>query len=315
MNTFAPFQCGYTRAGVITMSSAAGTLPIPRFLQTTLAGESLNCTRRSLIAALSLLAGARALGAASALPTSAVGSKRFELFDGLGHRGKPDPRRLGLQPLAWVGNIWLGGKAQETLDEAGVRAALRQLPAGTDAFYLDIEAWPLLGQLGAVRERHVEQLLRVADLARENMPRAQFGFYGLPPVITYWPLVDGKRGEYTDWIACNRLLEPLAERVDFILPSLYTFYRDRGGWLKYAEATLAAARAYRKPVYPFLWYEYHDSNFLLRGQPVDIDAWIEELKFCRARADGIVFWGGDHRGWSDSAPWWQAVRTEFGLAR
>jgi hypothetical protein len=273
-----------------------------------------DCTRRALLGGLVLLAGARVLRAEPALPPPAPAAKRFELFDALLQRGKPNLRRLGLRPMPWVGNIWLSGKAQEALDEAGVRAALKQLPPGTGAFHLDIEAWPLMGQPVDVRARHIEQLLRVADLARELMPRAQFGFYGLPPVITYWPLVDRRPVEYADWAECNRLLEPLAERVDFILPSLYTFYRDRAGWLKYADATLTAAHAYRKPVYPFLWYEYHDSNPLLRDRPVDTDAWVEELKFCRTRADGIVLWGGDHRGWSESAPWWQAVRTEFGLA-
>jgi hypothetical protein len=270
-------------------------------------------SRRGFLGALLLLAASRISGAVPA-PLPPPGAKPFELFDGLLHRGKPGPRRLGLRPMTWVGNLWRSGKAGEELDEEGVRAALRQLPPDTDAFYLDIEAWPVLNQPAAARQRHVEQLLRVADLARATVPRAQFGFYGLPPAITYWPLVDPARVvEYADWVASNRLLEPLAERVDFILPSLYTFYRDREGWLKYADATLKAARTYRKPVYPFLWNEYHDSNFFLGGRQLDVDAWVEELRFCRAHADGIVLWGGSGEGWSNSAPWWQAVRSEFGL--
>jgi hypothetical protein len=239
---------------------------------------------------------------------------QFELFDGLLHRGKPNLRRLGLRPLPWVGNIWRGGGPQDRLEEGGVRTALEQLSPGTDAFYFDIEAWPVLRQPADVRARNIRRLLEVADIARQQMPNAQFGFYGLPPAITYWPLVDERPAEYADWLECNRLLEPLAASVDFIFPSLYTFYRDRSGWIKYAEATLTAARQYGKPVYPFLWYEYHDSNPLLRGQELDSNAWIEELQFCRARAHGIVLWGGSESGWSERARWWQAVRAEFRLA-
>lgn len=36
----------------------------------------------------------------------------------------------------------------------------------------------------------------------------------------------------------------LAEHVDFVAPSLYTFYRDRRGWKRHAKAYIKAARSY-----------------------------------------------------------------------
>lgn len=266
-----------------------------------------NATRRRLTTGIAALV----VGRSVAAPATATSG--FTLFDGLGHRGKPNLQRLGLRPLQWVGNIWSGGHSHEQVDEPAVAQALRQLPRSTESIYLDIEDWPVLRQPAAVREASIAKLVRVADLTRQLRPDLKFGFYGLPPAITYWPLVAEAPGERADWVQTNQLLEPLAQRVDFIFPSLYTFYRDRKGWLTYADATLTAARRYGKPVYPFLWFQYHDSNRLLRDREIDAEAWVEELRFCRQRADGLVLWGGDQQGWSESAAWWQAVRTEFGL--
>jgi hypothetical protein len=266
-----------------------------------------NRTRRLLTTSLAVLAGAGIIEPAYSLA-------EFALFDGLGHRGKPNLQRLGLRPLAWVGNIWRDGISHDTVDEEGVRLALKHLPRGIEAFYLDIEAWPVLHVSPAIRDESIRKLLRVADLVRGHMPSAKFGFYGLPPAITYWPLVDNRPSEYAGWIEANRHMEPLAERVDYIFPSLYTFYVDRPGWLTYANATIKAARHYGKPVYPFLWYQYHDSNSLLRDHEIADDAWNEELRFCHAHADGLVLWGGSG-GWSESAAWWQSVRREFQIQR
>ena len=268
-----------------------------------------NRTRRWLTTSLAVLAGAGTLE--GVYSESAYSLENFTLFDALGHRGKPNLQRLGLQPLAWVGHVWRDGVSHDTVDEEGVRLALKQLPRGIQRFYFDIEEWPVGNVSPAVRDETRRKLLQVADLARKYMPSAKFGFYGLPPLITYWPLVENRPSELAEWIESNRHLEPLAERVDFILPSLYTLYADRAGWLSFATATIQAARRYGKPVYPFLWYEYHDSNPLLRDHELDNDAWNEELRFCHAHADGIVLWGRVDRGWSESAAWWQSVRREF----
>jgi hypothetical protein len=262
--------------------------------------------RRRLTAGLAVLAGGGALESVLAL-------SNFALFDGLLHRGKPNLQRTGLRPLAWVGNIWRDRVSQDTLDEEGVRLALKQLPREIEAFYFDIEEWPVLGVSPAVREETIQKLLRVADLARHQLPGAKFGFYGLAPAIASWPLIENRAAEHADWIETNRALEPLAARADFIFPSLYTMDNDRAAWLSVAAATMQAARRYGKPVFPFLWYEYHDSNLQLRDREVDNTAWNEELRFCHAHADGLVLWGGYGRGWSESAAWWQSVRAEFQL--
>src|SRR5262249_4133499 len=99
-------------------------------------------------------------------------------------------------------------------------------------------------------------------------------------------------------------------------PSLYTYYPDQAGWVAYAKANLSEARrlAPGKPVYCFLWPQYHDSS-TLAYQFLPVDYWKLQLQTCRQYADGIVILGcvgkdGKMNGWltwDDNAPWWQAT--------
>jgi hypothetical protein len=265
-----------------------------------------NLRRRRLTNGLIALAG---IGPAS----NVIGQSRFKLFDALLHHGKPDLRRQGFQSLPMVNAIWRPEASHEIVDEPGLRVALAQMPPGTATYFLDIENWPVLKVSPQVRQDSIAKLLNVAQIARRFAPASQFGFYALPPAVTYWPLVEDRPAELADWQKTNRQLEPLADLADCIFPSIYTFYENRRDWLIYATATIRAARRYGKPVYPFLWFEYHDSNILLRGRELDGDAWKEELQFCREHADGIVLWGGYQQPWDDRAQWWQTVRSELHL--
>jgi hypothetical protein len=278
-----------------------------------------NQTRRRLTATL-LGVGATYIKA-QYFPALAAGDD-FPLFDALLHRGKPDLSRQGLVPMYAVAGVWRPGSAKEYVDEQGVVAALDRLPREVRVLYLDIENWPLLGVAEGIRERSIQNYLMTAKIIRQTKPNIKFGFYGIAPTCVYWPIVRHDQTDLTDWRAVNQALRPVADLVDFVLPSLYTMYDDSAGWREFASVTLIEARRYGKPVYPFLWFEYFDGNAILRGHEVNIADWTAELTLCRERADGIVFWGGSGRGWSESAAWWQAVlrirgevsRTPSGLA-
>jgi hypothetical protein len=84
---------------------------------------------------------------------------------------------------------------------------------------------------------------------------------------------------------------------------LYTFYEDRDGWVKYAVAQISEARRYggNKPVYVFLWPQYHEPP----NAYLPTDFWRLELETAKQYADGVVIWGGSlHETWDNSAPWW-----------
>ncbi len=111
-------------------------------------------------------------------------------------------------------------------------------------------------------------------------------------------------------------LRPLARKVDILFPSLYTYYDDVEGWRTYARITLEEARRFGKPVYAFLWPEFHDSNEKLKGHYLPVDFWRMEMELCYELADGIVIWGGWQQTWDDHAPWWietKAFLAEHGM--
>jgi len=210
--------------------------------------------------------------------------------------------------MASVAAIWRPGAPKDELDPVGLKTALRKLPRGTNTLYIDVEAWQLLTDDRAVRERSADHYLSTAQIVRETLPDARFGFYGVAPSCVYWPIVAEQPAGLAQWHAANQLLLPLGEYVDFVLPSLYTFYDDPHGWARFAAASIAEARIYGKPVYPFLWNQYFDGNLLLKGRQVKVDDWEAELELCVERAEGVVLWGGSEQNWDPTAAWWQSVK-------
>jgi sugar phosphate isomerase/epimerase len=237
-------------------------------------------------------------------PAPAEPAAPFIVFDALLHAGKPDNRARGLVPISWVGDIWRPGVSMDTVDEAQVRAVFAHKADKSGFYYLDIENWPLLSVSPAIREKSIAKLARVIDLAHNALPLAHIGFYGILPGITYWPLLRHDPA-YREWQEVNRELVPLSSSVDAVFPSLYTFYDDPDGWKKYARQTLIEARIYKKPVYVFLWPQFHDSNPELRGKEVPRAFWRAELDLCAELADGVVLWGGWQDTWNENAAWWQ----------
>lgn len=248
------------------------------------------------------------LAAASAglTPHADGAAGSFPIFDALLFHGKPNLARLGMNPMELVADLWRPGVSRDTVDRDGIIAALQRLPANANTIFIDIEHWLLEGPK-AVVARSVENYLRTAEIIRTYSPSIKFGFYGIAPTFTYWPILREDTAQLTAWHAVNRALQPLSNSVDYVLPCLYTFDNDADRWRRFAQETLHEARQYEKPVFPFVWNEYFDANPQLRGQQVRGEDWREELQICRAQADGVVLWGGHERNWSESAEWWQSV--------
>jgi hypothetical protein len=274
--------------------------------------------RRNLLIALASQAAAALLPAsdfseAAAIAPGLAGAKEFPVFDALLHMGKPESLTLGMRPIYPVARLWGAMDAQTGFSEQGVVAAVREIPASVRRIFFDIETWPLLDVAPIVRSQSIAHLERVLALTRELRPDLNVGFYAFPPVSTYWPLMLKDKIGYPAWQETNEQLAGLASRVDALYPSLYTFYDDRKGWLEVASGLVSAARHYGKPVYPFLWFEYHDSNPTLHNHEIAAAAWKEELDFCRSEADGVVLWGGYRERWNPQAAWWQSARQRLHL--
>ncbi|MEQ9454464.1 MAG: hypothetical protein RLN76_07715 [Phycisphaeraceae bacterium] len=250
-----------------------------------------------------------------------VSGPAFPVYDATLYQNKPDLESLfGMPRLRTHGRLWSKGEDQDEPIRARVIASMANIPRG-EIMFLDIEHWPMRGEPEVVAET-VRKFNLVTQWVREARPDLTIGYYSFPPVRDYWRSIKPVDSpQYLRWQADNRAVAPIADRVDIIYPSLYTFYEDREGWVTYAEANLREARQYGKPVYAFLWPQYHVSNQKVKLQLIEPAFWRIQLETCLEHADGIVIWGGwmDSEGqrlsWDPTAPWWRetlAVMAEHG---
>ena len=232
--------------------------------------------------------------------------KDFPVFDTMLHEDKPETAALGLLPMkiVYAGSMWPQNDPRESPNEIALRSLAGTLINLNAPIIIDIEHWPVRNEPDSVILRNMAKYERVVDILREERPELSFGFYSLLPIRDYWSPVSGDEVRIREWHDANAVLTELAEHVDAVFPSLYTFYEDRKGWETYARANIGEARRFGKPVYPFLWFEYHDSNQQLKGTALAADYWRAELDLCRELSDGIVIWGGWQRVWDEKAAWW-----------
>ena len=203
----------------------------------------------------------------------------------------------------------------EDPDEAQIRKMADTVIDGKDTtdrlVMLDIEHWPTCGMTAVtVRADSVRKLSLAAAWFQNQRPDLLVGFYALPPCRDYWNATSADPAKYQSWQAINDGLAPLVSQINISSPSLYTFYADQTGWVKYARANIAEAQRLSagKPVYPIVWNQFHDSNVQLKGKYIPADFWKLQLETIReAGAQGIIVWGGWQETWDENAPWWVAT--------
>jgi hypothetical protein len=279
---------------------------------------------RTVPAALWLLAGLLAScapGPAAAEDCRLIGKesgKPFRVFEIMGYRNPPDlAGSYCVESLKiWYGHeFWPDGVPHKRDFDLGlperdlVERAARRSPEFGGITVLDIEHWPLEDETMA--QAAVDNYITVLDWFRKKAPSdQQVGYYSMVPIRDYWRTQKGQdHRKYKRWQAENDRLVPMAGAVDILFPSIYTFYEDQEGWLTYAKAQIDESRrlAPDKPVYAFLWPEYHPSNDERRGEPIESGYWRVQLEFLREHADGVIIWTIDDTkavDFQDIPPWW-----------
>lgn len=239
---------------------------------------------------------------------------------------RPDLSGYGIKrlPFLYAQSLWPRGTfpgAPEQPDEATIRKTVSQFKAG-DLVAVDIEHWPvsrLFGTPVKEIEENVQKFKRVADIMHDEVPGLNVGFYAFIPGRNYWapvrynPANPATHAPMRQWQEDNARLQVVP--IDATFPSLYTFYgavddpNYMNNWVKYAKANIAEAKKYGRPVYPIIWYVYHDSNRRIAGKPIAADFWRLQLETLKeAGADGVVLWGGWKQSWDQNAPWWVATK-------
>jgi Hyaluronidase len=242
--------------------------------------------------------------------------KCLPIFDSMYYTGKSGVSSLGMISLQSLNapNFWPDRKRMQELPRrSDVELWIRKLPNRNLLLAIDLEHWPVRGtrqEMELIAARYITLITWV----RESGYKGPIGFYGLPPLRDYWRAIkDPESAEYKRWQVENDAYQSLANAVDVMLPSLYTFYDDIAGWETYAVANLREARrlAPNKPIYPYLWPQFHNSNSQLGYQFVSREMWARELEVVARYADGVVLWGSGE-GWNEQAPWWLETKALLG---
>jgi hypothetical protein len=164
----------------------------------------------------------------------------------------------------------------------------------------------------------LQKYLSVLWWFKDRAPTIPAGYYSFPPISDHTRSIqDPSSSQYLVWQTKNDRIRTLADEVDIFFPSLYTYGTDRDAWVKSAIAIIKEAQRYpgNKPVYVFLWPQYHDSNSTIGLQFLPADYWKRQLETAKQYADGIVIWGGwdlaNNSGpmpWGENAPWWDVTK-------
>jgi hypothetical protein len=142
---------------------------------------------------------------------------------------------------------------------------------------LDIEKLPLKGSPGTIRQ-HLQVLETLADWTHADAPGKTVGYYGYNTLTGVPP-------------ANRSYAQELAHHVDAFFPSMYTFDDNQAAWATRAATEAAEDRALAsgKPVFFYMWPQYHDGT-PKQFQYIDAAYWQFQLNTAYLDADGVVLW-------------------------
>jgi hypothetical protein len=254
-----------------------------------------------------LLLVAAILGLSSAGPTFAHRRavapcpRSFTLYDNTHYTG------LNLEQYGLTkSNILYADKASKHAiavgrvpDETTFKMLLAQHDQAPGPVVLDFEDLYLTGS-PAKAAFHAQVLTMLAAWAHQVAPGKVIGFYGLLG--------------HTDQ-RYLQLARQIALLQDAFFPSLYTFDDNRSAWQQRLLDDMRLAReiAPGKPVYPYIWPQYHEGTSKAL-QYIDASYWLFQLKTIRRYTTGAVIWSGPGPNGSNA---WVAVTATFmqGVAR
>lgn len=246
--------------------------------------------------------------------------KCIRVFDGTAYVRKPDLSSRGIEKANIIepDRYWPKGPDDDDLpDPRATQEWLRRIRAKQGLLILDVERWWLGGSNDADVREALRRYITIFDWLRAAGYYDPMGYYGAMPNYNPEGFTHPEGSpQRALWRKENDRIQRLADRVDILFPSLYTYDGDTASWEKRAIATLQEAKrmAHGKPVYPFIWPQYEGVKNPLGLHYMPRDQWARELEVISQNADGMVIWGGIQLhaqdpapDWDESAPWWQAT--------
>ncbi len=227
--------------------------------------------------------------------------------------GKLENIGLGHMPLLTSWFFFPPGHDKEDVDDAVRERVIHHAQIRMEdgkSYVLDIEHWPTgANQTSETRAETVRKMSEIVDIIRSVHPNVKLGYYSMVPGRNYWDVYENCAwnddrhdlclANQQRWHDANTELLPLVEKMDFLFPSVYTFYNAPEGWTHYARANIREAKrlaelAGGKSVYAYIWPRYHQSAPQgLPYTPIDGAYWRHQLEVIYQEGiDGLVMW--DH---------------------
>lgn len=205
----------------------------------------------------------------------------------------------------------------EPIDIEHFKKVAESLPKSSIPYIIDIERWNVHGSDDEEANKNIDKYILVISTMKKVRPDLKFGYYGVLPNRDYWSILSNDPRKVYERRHINDRLKRLVPYVDVVCPSLYTFYNDSEAWKKYASEIIRQAKEYGKPVYPFLWPQYHQGgDKALKFQFIDSKFWKMQLSLVYQGTDGVIIWGAwdlspesvNSRDWKENAAWWRATK-------
>ncbi|MFK7967483.1 MAG: hypothetical protein AB8C46_26265 [Burkholderiaceae bacterium] len=196
---------------------------------------------------------------------------------------------------------------------------------------LDIERWHLWPFVPM--PEHKIALGHYADSASrfKDAVESPICLYGVLPVGGIITALKAARNPETQqqWVAANKAAAAaISGTVSALCPALYAYYqypndpndeRALKQWLANAREVVRQARllAPDKPIYPFIWPQYHSGGNVRGFGFLSEQRWQAQLEFLKSHTDGLILWGGydlvaNHPlAWDDNASWWRTLKRVF----
>ena len=238
--------------------------------------------------------------------------RRFIIYNALLYENMPSMSEFCIKPInvvyAW--QLFNGGAKKGSFNlprNNEIHKVVSEIKAKKLITVIDIEHWPLKDS--QINMRSIENYLSVLRSLKQEVPEIMIGYYGAVPVIDFHGSSAKKSSSrYQDWIKNNNNVQPIADAVDATFPSLYTIDPNRERWLDNAKSVVTESRrlAPNKPLYPFIWPNYHDQGGKYpEDAEVEADYWSMQLLYLSQHADGIVLWGGYKQKFRNDMIWWK----------
>lgn len=267
------------------------------------------------------------------------GASEFRIFNAMLYANMPS---IGTRaPVVYESAFYPNGQqnADETPTDPGIAHAVSDARDQQGAPWfadpaltvIDIERWSVWPFVEG--PDHDVSIGRYANAAQRF--RASLGtpicLYAIAPeagiVFANWAIT--KPEIRAGWTAASDMTQRLLlPHVDALCPQLYAFYgsadpleeaKQIAEWKGFARETIREARRIGagKPVYPFVWPQFHTGGSFADYPFVPAHYWRAQLEAIRDEADGLILWGGwnmannQQMPWDPSAAWVQVLYDVF----